>query len=310
MSIHAEIERMFNRSHTKFIFPAMYYGLLDAWIQQGKDIFSTQEVRYWYEKAVCHLIRDHLHHNLHIGGRFWDAYPARNLPKYKVIRVVGLGRYELQEIEKPEEMMEYIRSRLSDHIQQRLGDLIMLKERNKRVALSENPTGFLEFIEEAMSISGTCFELVSFAIVKTHMERFGCKVYRETRAEASDRGTDLSTDFGVVYQVKKLNIKSEKAAEDLYNSLKNNFGQERVNDGKVVLILEDANSHFKEFFIQMNVKPMVKKDLIKLAQVMDEVEIREKVLRVIFEELLREYQSDICRKCPFKKGFPECEYRQ
>lgn len=309
MTVYASIDKMFHRSHTKFIFPVMYYGLLEAWTQQGKSVFTTQEVRYWYEKAVCHLIRDHLHHNLHIGGWFWDAYPSRNLPKYKIIKAAGLGTFELIRIEKADEVMEYIRSRLFYHIEQRLGNIIELRDRNRRVALSENPTSFLEFIEGIMAISGTCFEMASFAIVKTHMERFGCKVYRETRAEASDKGTDLSTDFGVVYQVKKLSIRSEKAAEDLYNSLKDNFGQERVNDGKVVLILEDANNHFKEFFVKMNVKPMVKKDLIKLAQLMDEIEIREKALRVIYEEMLREYQSDICRKCPFIKELPACEYR-
>jgi len=160
-----------------------------------------------------------------------------------------------------------------------------------------------------MEISGTCFELVSFAIVKTHMERFGCKVYRETRTEASDRGTDLSTDFGVVYQVKKLKLRGKKEAENLYNTLRNNFGQERVNDGKVVLILEDANTHFKELLVKLNVKPIVKNDLLKLAELMDEIETREKTLRVIFEELQREYQSDVCRKCPFVREFSTCKYR-
>ncbi len=309
MNTETQIDRMFKRSHHKLIFPVMYYGLLDAYVQGGKTVFDTQEVRNWYEIAVCEIVRDHLHHNLHVGGWFWDAYPSRNLPKYGVLRVIGPGRFKLIPAQNPSKIMEYILSRLTDHIQQRFASLPELGNRSKRMRLSENLKDFIRFVEEIMRISGTCFELASFAIVKTHMERFGCKVYRETRAEASDRGTDLSTDFGVVYQVKKLKLRGEKQAENLYNTLRDNFGQERVNDGKVVLIVEDTNTHFKEFLVKLNVRPIVKNDLLELAGLMDEVETREKVLRVIFEELQREYQSDICRRCPFVREFPTCEYR-
>ncbi|MCW3135052.1 MAG: hypothetical protein N2V78_12095 [Methanophagales archaeon] len=310
MKLQATIDKMFKRSQKKFIFPVMYYGLLDAYIQTGKTDFTTQEVRDWYEKAVCNLVRNYLKHNLHVGGLFWDAYPSRNLPKYGVLKVIDPGKFKLIRTENANELRDYILTKLIEHIQKRIGNLHELSSRSERIELSADVKQFLNFIEKAMEISGTCFELISFAIVKTHMERFGCKVYRETRAEASDRGTDLSTDFGVVYQVKKLRLKGEKEAENLYNTLRNNFGQERVNDGKVVLILEDTNTHFKEFLVKLNVRPIVKKDLLKLANLMDEVETREKTLRVIFEELEREYQSDICRKCPFIQKFPDCEYRQ
>jgi len=310
MEMRRAIDKMFKKGQKKFIFPVMYYGLLDAYINKRKTIFTTQEVRFYYENAVCKLIREYLKHNFHVGGQFWDAYPSRNLPKYGILKVINPRTFELVGISNAAETLEYISSKLIQEIQHRLGNIPELGNRSKRIELSEDPARFLKFIEEIMEISGACFELVSFAIVKTHMERFGCKVYRETRAEASDRGTDLSTDFGVVYQVKKLKLKSEKEAEKVYNNLRNYFGQERINDGKVVLILEDANAHFKEFLVKLNVKSMVKKDLLKLINLMDEVEIREKTLRVIYEELQREYQSDICRKCPFIKKIPDCKYRQ
>lgn len=309
MTLHSTIDKMFTRSKKKFIFPVMYYGLLDAYTQTEKTVFTTQEVRFYYEKAVCKFIRNYLKHSLHIGGWFWDAYPSRNLPKYGVLEVVGPGRFRLIEIQNVGEIMEYISCKIIHHIQQRFGNIPELGIRNKRIELSEDSVRFLKLIEEVMGISGTCFELVSFAIVKTHMERFGCKVYRETRAESSDRGTDLSTDFGVVYQVKKLRLRGEKEAKNIYNTIRNNFGQERVNDGKVILILEDTNKHFKEFLLKLNVRPIVKKDLLKLAELMDEIETREKALRVIFEELQREYQSDVCKKCPFVNEIPTCEYR-
>lgn len=302
------IDKMFERSQKKFIFPVMYYGLLNVYIDTGKTILTTQEVRTCYEAAVCEIVRNHLRHNLHIGGWFWDAYPSRNLPKYGILKVLGPRKFELIKIDDATGTMKYILLKLKQEIQQRFGNLPELASRIKRMELSQDTNCFLKFIEEVMEISGTCFELVSFAIVKTHMERFGCKVYRETRAEASDRGTDLSTDFGVVYQVKKLKLRSEKEAKNLYDALRSSFGEERVNDGKVVLILEDANEHFKEFLLKVNVKPIVRNDLLKLAKLIDEVEIREKTLRVIFEEMQREYQSDICRKCPFVQKFPDCEY--
>ena len=309
MKVKKAIDRMFKRGQKKFIFPVMYYGLLDAYIDQGKTIFTTQEVKFYYESAVCKLIREHLKHNFHIGGQFWDAYPSRNLPKYGILKVINPRTFELVGIQNADETLEYISSKLIQEIQRRLDNIPELGDRIKRIEVSEDPVRFHKFIEEIMEISGTCFELVSFAIVKTHMECFGCKVYRETRAEASDRGTDLSTDFGVVYQVKKLKLKSEKEARRIYDDLRNYFGQERIDDGKVVLIVEDANARFKEFFVKLNVKSIVKKDLLKLIDLMDEVEIREKTLRIIYEELQREYQSDVCKGCPFTKEFPDCEYR-
>jgi len=309
MELKRKIDKMFRRSQKKFIFPVMYYGLLDGYLRARKTIFTTQDVRFYYEDAVCKLIRNYLKHNLHVGGWFWDAYPSRNLPKYGVLKVIGPQKFKLIKTQNVNKIKEYILSKLIENIQYRFGNLPELSNRGKRMEYSEDLGRFLQFVEEIMKISGTCFELVSFAIVKTHMENFGCKVYRETRAEASDKGTDLSTDFGVVYQIKKLKLKSERETKNLYNDLRNNFGQERVNDGKVVLILDDANAHFREFLVKLNVKPVVKKDLIQLCKLMEEAETREKVLRVIYEELRREYQSDICRKCPFTKKFPSCKYR-
>ena len=304
------VDRMFKKGKKKFIFPAMYYGLLSAYIQNGKTVFSTQEVRHFYETAVCEIVRNHLGHSLHIGGQFYDAYPTRNLTKYRVLKALGPRMFQLIATQNAAQMLDYICQKFKEEIQKRFGNLPSLSNRLKRMELSETVERFISFIEWAMSISGTCFELVSFALIKTHMERFGCKIYRETRAEASDRGTDLSTDFGVVYQVKKLVLRSERVTTDVYDTLLGNFGEERIRDGKVVLVLEDADKQFKELLVRLKIKPIIKNDLLKLALLMDEPEVREKVLRVVFDELKREYQSDVCRKCPFSGQFPVCEFRE
>ena len=60
------------------------------------------------------------------------------------------------------------------------------------------------------------FEIFSFAVIKVHLEKFACKIYRDTRTAAHDKGVDLSTNFGVVYQVKKLRIHTESEADRLY----------------------------------------------------------------------------------------------
>ena len=45
MKIHDPIDRMFKRDQKKFIFPVMYYGLLDAYILKRKKDLTTQ-MRY------------------------------------------------------------------------------------------------------------------------------------------------------------------------------------------------------------------------------------------------------------------------
>ena len=71
-------------------------------------------------------------------------------------------------------------------------------------------------------------------MIKVHLEKFACKIYRDTRTAAHDKGVDLSTNFGVVYQVKKLQIYTESEAARLYAELKLNFDAERLQDGNVI----------------------------------------------------------------------------
>ena len=68
---------------------------------------------------------------------------------------------------------------------------------------------------------------------------FACKIYRDTRTSAHDRGVDLATNFGVVYQVKKPSIQSRSDADKLYAELKLNFDTERLQDGNVILVIDD-----------------------------------------------------------------------
>jgi len=60
----------------------------------NKSVFTDAKVRKCYEKFVTYM-KNYLGHELHIGGKYYDAYPSRNLPKYGVLKVLGNQQYEL-----------------------------------------------------------------------------------------------------------------------------------------------------------------------------------------------------------------------
>jgi len=130
-------------------------------------------------------------------------------------------------------------------------------------------------------------------VIKVHLEKFACKVYRDTRTAAYDKGVDLSTNFGVVYQVKKLRVHSKSVADNIYAELKVNFDNERLTDGNVILVIDDVSKEIKNYLINMKVQSISRSDILKLAEQFEDTEDREKVLRIIYDEFRREYSSDI-----------------
>lgn len=293
----SEIDRMLARSQTKVIFPLITLGLLSAYLDSGQDVFTDNDIRRLYEKTVGDM-KSFLGHDLHIGGKYYDAYPSRNLPKYGVLKVLAGKRYRLLSAykQRSQELSTWIPQRIAEHIGAKLTIIPKLSDREYRVRLSESQDKFMEIIHKHISQSPTDFEIFCFAIIKVHLEKFACKVYRDTRTSAHDRGVDISTDFGVVYQIKKLKIVSKKTAEDVYADLKANFDRERLTDGKVILVIDDITKTIKNYLIDMKVQSLNTSDLLRLAAQFDEPEDREKVLRVVSEEFRREYASDIGRK--------------
>src|SRR5256714_4522090 len=123
----------------------------------------------------------------------------------------------------------------------------------------------MALIGEQMNLNATSFEIVSFALIKIHLEKFACKIYRDTRTSAHDKGVDLSTNFGVVYQVKKLRIYSESEAARVYAELKLNFDNQRLQDGNVILVIDDISKEVKKYLIDMKVQSISKQEILKLA---------------------------------------------
>jgi len=70
-----------------------------------------------------------------------------------------------------------------------------------------------------------------------------------------------------------------------------NFDNERLQEGNVVLVIDDISKKVKKYLIDMKVQSFSKSDLLKLAANFDEPEDRQKVLRIVYEEFRREYSN-------------------
>lgn len=288
-----QINTMLIRSKTKVIFPIITYGLVKKYASDSQEIFSDIEIKRSYEESVNYL-KIFLGHSLHIGGKYYDAYPSRNLPKYSVVKVIDNKSYQLSEEFKKSssELIEIIPNLIKNYITTKMGSIPSLDKPSERFTLSENKDNFLEFLAEQININPANFEIFSFAILKNHLEKFACKLYRDTRTSAHDKGVDLSTNFGVVYQIKKLKLLSQNSADDVFKELQSNFSEDRIKDGNVVLVIDDISSDVKSFLINMKIQSISREDILKLASLL-EVEERMSVLKIVYEEFSREYKSDI-----------------
>lgn len=151
---------------------------------------------------------------------------------------------------------------------------------------------FAELIDKQIDINPTNFEIFAFAILKVHLEKFACKIYRDTRTAAYDKGVDLSTNFGVIYQIKKLKLLNKNIAKEILDEIQLNFSEDRIKDGNIILVIDDISKEMKSYLINMKIQTIAKADLLNLIDQLD-LEDRMKVLRIVFEEFSREYKSDI-----------------
>ena len=289
----SEINRMLKNSQTKVIMPVVTLGLLNVFLQKGQRVFTDPEVKKAYEIAVKRL-KEFLGHDVHIGARYYDAYGSR-MPRYSVVKSVGHLKYELLPpyTTFAAALCGWIPTRIKSHIEERLGVVPLLGNPATRVAFAEDKEKFLGLIQQQIDKTPANFEIFSFAVIKIHLEKFACKVYRDTRTSAHDKGVDLSTNFGVVYQVKKLRVYTESEADKIYAELKGNFDSERLQDGNVILVIDDISKDVKKYLIDMKVQSISKNDLLKMVVSFEDPEDRQKVLRIVYEEFRREYSSTL-----------------
>ena len=273
--------------------PVVTLGLLREFLQTQRLVFTDAEVKRAYEAAVRYL-KAFLGHDVHVGARYYDAYGAR-MSRYSVLESIGHLKYKLLPpyTTYASTLCDWIPPRIKEHIDERLGIVPLLSNAAVRVSYAEDSSRFVQLIREQIVKTPANFEIFSFSVLKVHLEKFACKIYRDTRTAAHDKGVDLSTNFGVVYQVKKLRIQTEAEADRVYAELKLNFDSERLQDGNVILVIDDICKGVKKYLIDMKVQSISKDDLLKMAIGFEESEDRQKVLRIVSEEFRREYSSAI-----------------
>jgi hypothetical protein len=289
----AEIERMLRNSQTKVIMPVITLGLLNVFRANAQTAFADTQIRDAYGEAFRSL-KKFLGHDVHIGAKYYDSYGLR-MSRYKVLKSVAHLRYELLPpyTTFAEALCAWIPPRIKQHIEDRLGVVPLLGDSATKTAYADDPVRFLDLLRQQIDKTPANFEIFSFAVIKVHLEKFACKIYRDTRTAAHDQGVDLSTNFGVVYQVKRLQIHTESEADRIYAELKLNFDNERLQDGNVILVIDDISKEIKKYLIDMKVQSISKGDLMKMAANFADPEDRQKVLRIVFEEFRREYCSTI-----------------
>ena len=282
---------MLKNSQTKVIMPALAFGVLRHYLMTQVKILADSDIKRVYHEAVAFL-KLHLGHDVHIGAKYEDAYGMR-MSRYGLLSSVGHLRYELTEpyAHHAGSLCRWIPDRIKQHIDSRIGIIPKLADAEERLSIAVNEARFFDLIVQQLALNPTSFEIVSFAVIKVHLEKFACRVYRDTRTSAHDRGVDLATNFGVVYQVKKLRILNQSDADKLYSELKVNFDRERLQDGNVILVIDDISEEVRRYLVNMKVQSIKTEQLLSLARGFEESEDRQRVLRVIYEEFRRDYSG-------------------
>jgi hypothetical protein len=292
------INKLLRYSKTKLINPIAFLAALNL-LLKNKKIFTRKELEFNYKLAV-EEIEKVTGSNLNIGGRFHaDTYPDRMSRKYGAFEITRENKIKLPSFiinlpkEKQVELKKYILGKIIETQRSKIGNIQLIDSDEKRIEVASNKENFINFLIRELKRSANSFEITCFAILKVFLEKFACKLYRNSRTTARDTGIDISTDYGVVYQIKKFKIKAKKEIYDILKEVQINFDRSRIEDGKLILIIEDIEANFKHFVIDKNIKMLKMSEIIKLANQIDEIEDRMKILRVIYDENRRELESDI-----------------
>ena len=294
-------DAMFKNAQTKLIGPAIAYTVIRLAGETGKKSFTAQEIRKRYQTAVCELVQ-YVGYNLHLGARFDNAYISRGdrgVGRFGILQQVGKNRYELSETYcvHAVALTQWIPWKIKGFLDAKLGLIVKLADPTERLRLAEDNQEFLEFLQRRLEFQdgGVSFEIISFAVLKVYLERFACRIYRDTRTFSHEGGTDLSTDFGAVYQIKQLRITHTHEVDKLYSEIHTNFDADRIRDGRVVVIIDDISPECKPYLLKKNsLKYLKRADLLEIASIIKDAEDRQKILRIVYEEFRREYANDIC----------------
>jgi hypothetical protein len=292
------IDNLIKFSKTKLINPVAFLAALNL-LLKGKKFFTRQELDIEYKKTV-EEIKKITKSELNIGGRFHaDTYPDRMANKYGAFEILGsdkicLPNYFIKlKIEEQKKIRDLVINKIIDAQKNKLGNILLIDTEEKRLNIAKDKDNFLNFLKKELQKSANNFEITCFAILKIFLEKFACKLYRNSKTNARDTGVDISTDYGVVYQLKKIKISKKEDIDRILKELQINFDQSRIEDGKLILIIEDIDKNFKHLIIDRNIRMFKKEEILKIASQIEEIEDKMKILRIIYDETRRELESDV-----------------
>jgi len=292
------IDNLIKFSKTKLINPVAFLAALNL-LLKGKKIFTRQELDVEYKKTV-EKIKKITKSELNIGGRFHaDTYPDRMASKYGAFKILDGNRICLPDsvvkLSKNEQkkIRDLVINKIIDAQKIKLGNILLIDTEEKRLDIVKGKDNFLDFLKKELQRSANSFEIACFAILKVFLEKFACKLYRNSKTNARDTGVDISTDYGVVYQLKKIKISKKEDIDLILKELQINFDQARIEDGKLILIIEDIDKNFKHLIIDRNIRMFKTEEILKIANQIEEIEDRMKILHIIYDETRRELESDI-----------------
>lgn len=322
--IRREIDRMIeDRRATRLINPVLTLFYLKEFQRTGNRTVEFAVVKQGYEDTVCDLIKYHLHHNFNVGGQFNDSYLHRLASRHQVLEQVRGKDFAIVAAlaENAQSLVPYITNRMTEHLTKKLFNVTKLyrvvqsKSRAEVCQILDDPTSrkLRQFLESGFQRSSASFlsiaygfEICMFAILKVLLAKFGCKVYRDSKTYSSDKGTDLGTNFGVVYQVKKKCIATDEAFISLLNELLVNFADGRIQGGNVFVIVEDIDGRLRKRLQAEHINCLTRKGITDFLDKFDADEKWE-ILKQIAREFGRELMSDVCRSCK-KPGHDACPY--
>ena len=320
----SEIDKMIeDRRATRLINPVLVLFYLKEFQRTGSRVVNFNLVKQGYEDTVCDLIRSQLHHNFNIGGQFNDSYLQRLASRHRVLDPIKGKDFAISAFfaEEAQSLIPYTASRIVEHLENKLLDIIKLHKMVRsgtRDAVQEILSDFTskklrELLQNGFESSSAGFlnvaygfEICMFAILKILLAKFGCKIYRDSKTYSSDKGTDLGTNFGVVYQVKKRCITTEEAFNKLVSELLLNFADGRIQEGNVFIIIEDIDDGFRMRLESKHINCITQKSVTAF---LDKLNADEKweILKQIDREFERELASDICYACK-KPERQNCPY--
>jgi len=266
-----------------------------------------------------------------VGAQFNDTYISRLSSRHRFLRQVDQKTFAVQNdyAENAKVLMDYLVSRIRDYLNLKLGNLVLLRAVLNGDSEIENRANYENCLEEILQDKSSKrlrqflevgfdknakgffamsygFEICMFSILKVFLAKFGCKLYRDSRTYAADKGGDISTNFGVVYQIKNYYLTDENRFAQLLDELVMNFSDGRIEQGNVFLIVRDVSNGVKDQLMRKNINCITKNGVTEL---LDKLSYEEKrsVLTNIVQEFKRELISDICRICR-KREKAKCPY--